>query len=102
MKKYLALAALAALTMAADRPLDHACVILSFDLTGTAQNGSYSYVGFKVQCASSSTNAPQFPQGGIPIPPTVVDPAQAIADCLNQGFHVQHVSDNGLTVMLVR
>jgi len=120
MKTKLALTTLAAaLTFAATSYNPHRAVVVlranmdSYRINqglGGPGNG-FGYSGMSVYCSSSSSNAPVFPQsfyydsGPIPNTPPLpkrVDLADAIQQCLSEGFKIQSVSSDGMTVMLVR
>jgi hypothetical protein len=113
----IALAAIGAVTTANQNPNEqawqhdnkgtgHEVVVLHSSESGVGisdSNGyTYQYEGIKVYCSSSSRGAPQFPQMGIrsvnnttAVVGDLVPLAQAVADLLNDGYHIAHIPDMG-------
>jgi hypothetical protein len=89
-----------------NKPSQHEVVVLHSSESGfgiSDSNGyTYQYDGIKIYCSSSSRGAPQFPQMGIrsannttAVVGDLVPLAQAVADLLNDGYHIAHIPDNG-------
>ena len=84
---------------------ERACVILTgWQVQQHYGPGSYSYTDVGLYCSSSSSNAPQFPapiftESGVS---NVYPMAEAIAQLLNQGFHVEQTGNYGMNVLMIK
>jgi len=82
-----------------DIPQPRACVILqSRQLIQQTPNGPV-YVGIGVYCSSSSSNAPRFDAGTFDQSGTEWPLAEAVAQCLEAGFHIERSDANGLILI---
>jgi len=86
-----------------DIPQSHACVVLqSMQTFQRVSPTNFIYTGLAVYSSSSSSNAPTFTppvfdQLGNSSP--AVPLAEAIAQCLEAGFHIERSDANGLILI---
>lgn len=85
-----------------DKQDGRGCVILQGQQTFARSSGGYYFPGVVVYCSSSSSNAPQFSppvftqDGGIN---QAVSLADAIAQLLELGYHIEHVEELNYTLV---
>jgi hypothetical protein len=91
----------------------HEVVVLHASESGYATNNGvgyvYQYDGMKAYCSSSSSGAPQFPQMGLQsannatvVLGNLLQLREALAQLLNDGYHIGQISNNGGEYVLVK
>lgn len=93
---------------AGEQQRKHECVILrgseaGYGVPATKTNAYYyQYAGVLIYCSDSSAGAPQYPQMAIGQGTVLKPMAEAIAELMDEGYHIVSQSANLLDYTLVK